>query len=84
MWRELRKLDGTEMSDWQVHLTPVEDTQPPMNNQKSVVNVTKLANGIRDELQEKAESINDFTAAQFALQMIQGVEKVRFSMASSA
>ncbi|MBE9137933.1 hypothetical protein IQ254_12140 [Nodosilinea sp. LEGE 07088] len=84
LWRELRKLDGTEMSDWKVHLTPVEDNQSPMINQKSVVNITNLANCIRDELQEKEQSINNFTAAQFALQMIQGVEKVRFSMARSA
>ena len=84
LWRELRTLDGTEMSDWKVHLTPVEDDSSPMINQKSVVNIIDLANGIRDELQEKEQSINDFTAAQFALQMIQGVEKVRFSMARSA
>jgi len=84
VWRELRKLDGTEMSDWKVHLTPVEDNKPPILNQKSIVNVTNLAHDIREELQEKEQSINDFTAAQFALQMIQGVEKVRFSMDSSS
>ena len=84
LWRELRKLDGTEMSDWKVHLIPVEDNQPPMINQESIINITNLANGIREELQEKGQPINDFTAAQFALQMIQGVEKVRFSMATSS
>ncbi|MEM1369530.1 MAG: hypothetical protein AAGG02_16280 [Cyanobacteria bacterium P01_H01_bin.15] len=83
LWRELRKLDGTEMSDWQVHLTPVEDHQPPMIDRGSVINIKNLANGIREELQAKEQSINDFTAAQFALQMIQGVEKVRFSMTTS-
>lgn len=65
------------MSDWKVHLTPIEDNQPPMIDPGDVVNITNLANGIRDKLQEKEQSINDFTA-QFALQMIQGVEKVRF------
>ena len=93
LWRELRQLDGTEMSDWKVHLLPVEDNQPSISNQdlinqeminqKSVINITNLASGIRNTLQEKGQSINDFTAAQFALQMIQGVEKVRFSAASS-
>ncbi|MEO0987683.1 MAG: hypothetical protein AAFY20_19410 [Cyanobacteria bacterium J06639_14] len=84
LWRELRKLDGTEMSDWKVHLMPVEDNQPPMINHGSVINITNLANSIREELQAKEQSINDFTAAQFALQMIQGVEKVRFSMATNS
>ncbi|MEO0534176.1 MAG: hypothetical protein AAF215_09945 [Cyanobacteria bacterium P01_A01_bin.123] len=84
LWRELRKLDGTEMSDWKVHLMPVEDNQPPMINHGSVINITNLANSIREELQAKEQSINDFTAAQFALQMIQGVEKVRFSMVTGS
>ncbi|MEM9007316.1 MAG: hypothetical protein AAGE59_27800 [Cyanobacteria bacterium P01_F01_bin.86] len=84
LWRELRKLDGTEMSDWKVHLIPVEDNQPPMINQGRVINIMNLANSIREELQAKEQSINHFTAAQFALQMIQGVEKVRFSMTRSA
>lgn len=84
LWRELRKLDGTEMSNWKVHLMPVEDQQSPMINQGRVINIMNLANSIREALQAKDQSINHFTAAQFALQMIQGVEKVRFSMATSS
>ncbi|MEM6520635.1 MAG: hypothetical protein AAF722_15045, partial [Cyanobacteria bacterium P01_C01_bin.70] len=84
LWRELRTLDGTERSDWKVHLLPADNNHPPMINQESSVNITNLANGISKELQANEQSIHDFTAAQFALQMIQGVEKVRFSMAASS
>lgn len=84
VWRELRTLEGLEQSDWNIHLIPAEDQQLPMINQKSVINITNLANGMKTKLEEQAQSVDDFTAAQFSLQMIQGIEKVRFSMAASA
>ena len=77
LWRELRKLDGTEMSDWQVQPIPWKDEN------QTVVNIHDLANKIKEELKNQNE-IDDsapFTSAQFALQMIQGAEKVRLSMA---
>lgn len=83
VWRELRTLEGLEQSDWNVPLIPAEDNQFPMINPKSVINITNLANGMKTKLQEQAQSVDEFTAAQFSLQMIQGIEKVRFSMAAS-
>ncbi|MEC4815236.1 MAG: hypothetical protein SAK29_18450 [Scytonema sp. PMC 1069.18] len=77
LWRELRKLDGTEMSNWKVQPVPWKDEN------QTVVNIDDLANKIKEELKIQHE-INDsapFTAAQFALQMVQGAEKLRLSMA---
>ena len=76
IWRELRKLDGTEMSDWKVQPIPGKDEN------KKVVEIHTLANKIKEELkkQNEIEESNPFTSAQFALQMIQGAQKVRFSI----
>ena len=74
LWRELRKLDGTEMSDWKVTAIPWKDQS------KKVVNIDNLVSEIKNELKNQNE-IDDsapLTSAQFALQMIQGAEKVRF------
>jgi hypothetical protein len=74
IWRELRQLDGKEMSDWQVKPIPWKDES------KKVVEINNLANEIKEKLKQKdqIEESNPFTSAQFALQMIQGAEKVRF------
>ncbi|MDJ0716841.1 MAG: hypothetical protein QNJ54_21945 [Prochloraceae cyanobacterium] len=74
LWRELRDpKNGTEMSNWKVQPIPWKDEN------QTVVNINDLANRIKEELKNQNE-IDDsapFTAAQFALQMIQGAEKVR-------
>lgn len=96
LWRELRRLNGTEMSDWEV---TKEQIKLIINEQK-VIKIAELVGVIKEKLKEKLEeelkkeleeelkkelkeelkqiSTKDFTSAQFALQMIQGAEKVRF------
>ncbi|MBT9314052.1 hypothetical protein [Leptothoe spongobia] len=78
LWRELRKLDGQEMGDWKVQPIPWKDET------KQVVNINNLVDAIKNELktQNEIEESNAFTAAQFALQMIQGAEKVRLSIST--
>jgi hypothetical protein len=46
---------------------------PWNNQQKEVVNLNTLANTMKSDL-----GLNSFTSGQFALQMIEGVQKVRF------
>ena len=77
--RELRKLNGEEESDWQVRPIPWK------NETKKVIGVKDLANKIKEELIEQKEIDESafFTSAQFALQMIQGAEKVRFMAVQS-
>ncbi|MDJ0589438.1 MAG: hypothetical protein QNJ72_05480 [Pleurocapsa sp. MO_226.B13] len=72
--RELRKLDGTERSDWKVQPIHWKDET------RKVVNINNLVDEIKNELTNKneIEKTTCFTSAQFALQMIQGAEKVRF------
>lgn len=74
--RELRKLDGTEKSEWKVQPIPWKD------DSKKVVNIDNLVGEIKKELekQDEIEESNPFTSAQFALQMVQGAEKVRLKI----
>ncbi len=69
LWRELRELNGKERSDWQVK---------PIINEEKVIEIASLADSIKKKLETEGQQIKDFTSAQFALQMIQGAEKVRF------
>lgn len=72
--RELRKLDGIEMSQWQVSTSATDKSN-------TVINISQLAIDIREELKKQKEIDNtdkNWTSAQFALQMVQGAEKVRF------
>ncbi|EAW33433.1 hypothetical protein [Lyngbya sp. PCC 8106] len=47
---------------------------------KNVVDINELAQKIKDELktQNQRNENDTFTSAQFALQMVQGAEKIRF------
>ncbi len=76
LWRELRKLDGTEMSEWKVQPIPWK------NESNKVVNIDNLVSKIKEQLTTQKEINNSapFTSAQFALQMIQGAEKIRYQM----
>jgi len=44
-----------------------------------VINIAQMANDIEKELNKKDPELTSFTSAEFALQMIEGVEKVRFT-----
>lgn len=74
LWRELRKLDGTEMSDWKVQPIPWK------NESNKVVDIDNLVSKIKEQLTTQKEINNSapFTSAQFSLQMVQGAEKVRY------
>ena len=74
LWRELRKLDGTEMSEWKVQPIPWK------NESNKVVNIDNLVSKIKEQLTTQKEINNSapFTSAQFSLQMVQGAEKVRY------
>ncbi|HAC66024.1 MAG TPA: hypothetical protein DCF68_21455, partial [Cyanothece sp. UBA12306] len=71
--RQLRDLQGNEQSDWKINPIPFR------NQAKNVINITALIEEIEAELNNQAITFAQFTSAQFALQMIQGAEKVRFS-----
>ena len=62
------------MSNWQVRPIPGQDEN------QTVVNIDDLVNKIKEELknQNEIDDSTPFTSAEFALQMIQGAEKVRF------
>ena len=83
--RELRQLDGTERSDWKVQPIPWRLNKNQKENQK-VVDISHLADEIKQVLEANPDDVNveditPFTSAQFTLQMIQGAEKVRLSIA---
>ncbi|MBD2357427.1 hypothetical protein H6G41_22875 [Tolypothrix sp. FACHB-123] len=74
LWRELRYPEnGEEHSEWKVEPIPWKEES------KRVVNINDLINKIKKTLEEKQQKSEPFTSAQFALQMVQGAEKVRFS-----
>lgn len=75
--RELRKLNGTEQNDCQISPLHWKDA-----NQR-IVNIDQLAEAIQQTLKEKGEKFDSFTSAQFALQMVQGAELVRFLRSST-
>ncbi|MBD2186201.1 hypothetical protein [Aerosakkonema funiforme] len=65
--KNLRNING-EATD--ILISPI----PWNNEQKEVINLEGLAT----KIQEKLPDIGEFTSGQFALQMIEGVQKVRF------
>lgn len=69
--KALRDGDGNEVDDPQISPVGVETTA------KRVVNISALFNEISAKKQDLGFQ-KSFTAAQFALQMIEGVQKVRF------
>ena len=71
--RELRDRDGVEQSDWKVEPIPHQDQL------RQVIGIENLADDIRSELGNQGVTVPKFTSAQFALQMIQGAQKVRFN-----
>lgn len=66
--RQLRTLNGVEKDKWKVF--------SKITNSK--VNITNLAEDIKKTLVDQKQLVKSFTSAQFALQMVQGAEKVRF------
>ena len=77
LWRELRDRNGLEQSEWKVEPIPRKDAE------KQVINIGSLADKIKDELANRGITFNSFTSAQFALQMIQGAQKVRFNKSTT-
>ncbi len=77
LWRELRDRNGLEQSEWKVEPIPRKDAE------KQVINIESLADKIKDELANRGITFNSFTSAQFALQMIQGAQKVRFNKSTT-
>ena len=70
--RELRSLDGKEQDSWEITSIPWK------NADQKIVNIDQLASDISDMLKANGQKFNSFTSAQFALQMVQGAELVRF------
>jgi len=68
--KKLRDAQGKENSSIPV---PQNDTT------HRVINIAQMADQIRKELNKKDPKLTSFTSAEFALQMIEGVEKVRFT-----
>ena len=77
LWRELRDRNGLEQSEWKVEPIPRKDAE------KQVINIESLADKINTELANQGITFNPFTSAQFALQMIQGAQKVRFNKSTT-
>ncbi|MEG4144665.1 hypothetical protein [Microcoleus sp. Pol12B5] len=71
--RELRQLDGTERSDLKIE---------EIDAIKKVINISELADKFQRKLEQEEgkEKVPSFTSAEFALQMVQGAEKVRFKL----
>lgn len=76
LWRELRTLDGIKQNDWKVEPIAWKDENIRVIDIDSLINGN---NGIKQVLVANKEVLKEFTSAQFALQMIQGVDKVSFS-----
>lgn len=77
MVRELRTLEGEERSNWKITSIPWK------NPDQKIVNIDQLANDISQDLKNKGQEFDSFTSAQFALQMVQGAELVRFQRSST-
>ncbi|MGK7880323.1 MAG: hypothetical protein AB4060_09515 [Crocosphaera sp.] len=72
-YKELKNQDG---SDIEVKL----ETIPWKNKDSKTLNISQLKSTIESKLRENNITFSSFTSAQFALEMIEGVEKVRFSI----
>ena len=76
--KELRNSQGVESSD-----DITVDIVWRGSGAERVIDVAAFATTMQDTLKEKLNNVNNwspFTSAQFALQMIEGVEKVRFTI----
>lgn len=67
--KTLRNTDGSENSNWVISNIPYR------NRSRRVINIDRLKEAIKTK---PPTDFNPFTSAQLALQMIEGVEKVRF------
>jgi len=73
LYKELRNSKGEEQENLEINNVPWH------NKDERVVDISTLANDIKTTLAKKPITFKDgFTSAQFALEMIEGVEKVRF------
>ena len=52
---------------------------PQTGTTHRVINIAQMADKTRKELNKKGPQLTSFTSAEFALQMIGGVEKVRLT-----
>jgi hypothetical protein len=68
--KKLRDAQGKENSS-----IPV----PESGTAHQVINIAQMADDMRKELSKKGPQLTSFTSAEFALQMIEGVEKVRLT-----
>ena len=69
---ELRQLDGNKISDEKL------EEIPWLDQERKALNINTLATKIRKQLESHSVKVENFTSAQFALQMIQSAESVRF------
>jgi hypothetical protein len=72
LFKKLRDTQGKENSSFSI---PV----PQKGATCQVINIAQMADHIEKELNKKNPKLSAFTSAEFALQMIEGVEKVRFT-----
>jgi hypothetical protein len=66
-YKKLKNLDGQEINK-------KVDNIPCKDSEKRVIDINSLTNRIK----EQVDNSSSFTSAQLALEMIEGVEKVRF------
>jgi hypothetical protein len=66
-YKKLKNLDGQQIDE-------KVDNIPWKDSEKRVIDI----NSLTDRIKEQVDNSSSFTSAQFALEMIEGVEKVRF------
>jgi hypothetical protein len=81
-YKKLKDSKGKELTDV-LEVEPESQTNFWKDKTKRVINICKFAEAISDKLQSKFCSLPSsaqfaFTSAQFALEMIEGVQKIRF------
>jgi hypothetical protein len=72
-FKKLKTLEGKLTDNNKVNNIPWKYQEKP---EKRVININELANLIKAQV----DNSSTFTSAQFALEMIEGVEKVRFTL----
>ncbi len=81
-YKELKDKDGVKIDGGKVNL----EAKHWKNSQETnrTLNISQLQQDMINELntQSKADGLTPFTSAQFALEMIEGVEKVRFRIST--
>ncbi|WP_287277653.1 MULTISPECIES: hypothetical protein [unclassified Okeania] len=77
-YKKLKDSDGKPVKKADQRRLEIPDQEEPpkwKDRSKNILNIANLAEAIKNKV-----NFNSFTSAQFALEMIEGVEKVRFTI----